>query len=453
MNFQEYVGQKMQQYSEAFDFYMDTGRMPDDMPADDWLCGYMQSVLEDNPQSDSQDLLWHELLKYELMNFIHTLLLLYIPAEQEYRRQYLLLDKFAKSDLNGKRRMWSEVCQTLTDCYTEYEVNVRGYLEQMGQMNEEQKEIALSSLCHDWEKANCDRKERMEKMLFETNKDKWEESVRKHGLCDYRRLKNIEEVYERYPLLRKIVGVLGREKPHNQEEWDRNDLKLRWLTFSNHVRYDEVEELSVGRELEHMVPSELMFLSDESIETVFYYKYAVGELQLLANLSRMKACQKTERRKPPEPRLQMGPFVVGVDTSGSMSGWPERVAKGLLLQLLGMAKRQRRKCYLIAFSVRAEAIDLACPANWNKLKDFLCAGFSGGTDGEQMLRLALDVLQSDKYAMADVLVISDFHFSLPVQNTCSRIKKEQNCGVRFYGLQIGKQPCSYENILDYIWQI
>ena len=36
------VDAKLEEYSEAFDFYMECGEMPPSMPPDDCLAGYMQ---------------------------------------------------------------------------------------------------------------------------------------------------------------------------------------------------------------------------------------------------------------------------------------------------------------------------------------------------------------------------------------------------------------------------
>jgi uncharacterized protein with von Willebrand factor type A (vWA) domain len=47
-----------------------------------------------------------------------------------------------------------------------------------------------------------------------------------------------------------------------------------------------------------------------------------------------------------------------------------------------MAKKQKRNCFLISFSVRARTIDLAKPGAWKKLETFLNDRYSGGTDGD-----------------------------------------------------------------------
>lgn len=58
MDKEEYIDQRVAAYSEAFDFYMDCGQMPDMVPNDDLLSGYMKSVIDANPQLDSQDATW-----------------------------------------------------------------------------------------------------------------------------------------------------------------------------------------------------------------------------------------------------------------------------------------------------------------------------------------------------------------------------------------------------------
>ena len=93
------------------------------------------------------------------------------------------------------------------------------------------------------------------------------------------------------------------------------------------------------------------------------------------------------------------------------------------MQLLRMAKKQKRKCYLITFSVRAKTLDLSRPGSWRKVSSFLDSTFTGGTDGEQMLNAALKMLQTSNFSMADVLIISDFYFSVPQPKTRDKMNK------------------------------
>ena len=109
---------------------------------------------------------------------------------------------------------------------------------------------------------------------------------------------------------------------------------------------------------------------------------------------------------------------------------------------------------MITYSVRARAIDLAHPANWRLLKKFLREGFSGGTDGNEMLRESIATLQSKTYSMADVLIISDFAWYAPGANTLKKMNQEQAKGTKFYGLGINAGNwAGAHKWLDKLWNI
>ena len=84
---------------------------------------------------------------------------------------------------------------------------------------------------------------------------------------------------------------------------------------------------------------------------------------------------------------------------------------------------------------------------------FMRQTFTGGTDGEMMFTAALQALQTETFSMADVLVISDFQFTIPRPQTSRQIQQEQQKDTRFYGLQIGSYHSGYEKILDRMWFI
>lgn len=445
--------QRMQYYSETFDFYMDSEDHPDFEPANDILGQYIQSVVADNPQLDSQNPLWTEILKDDLMRFLQALLSLYEPIEKEHDKQSKMIYAFTKANMNGKRKMWNVVSQTIKQFYAAQEVNIEGYINQMQQMDEESKSMVLSVLAKDWEKANDEYMERIEKEILDKNKNIWECSVRDHGIEDYERVRKIEHVFYRYPALTEIVKIIGREQPENKKEQDDILFKYKPLIVSNHMTFKEVEEITTGRNLSRLVPTEIAFLADSFTESVFYQKFASYKLQLFSNRSKILGQEKTKQQICDKPRLQIGPIIVAVDTSESMYGQPEKIANSLLIQLVRMAKKQRRKCFLITFSVKAQTMDIAHPVNWDKLKDFLDHGFSGGTNGEEMLKIALRVLETETYSLADILIISDFEFSKPIKNTIDKMCEERAMGVRFYGLQIGTASREYDKILDRIWKV
>ena len=136
-----------------------------------------------------------------------------------------------------------------------------------------------------------------------------------------------------------------------------------------------------------------------------------------------------------------------------MDGRASELALAMLYQLLEIARSEKRQCYLITFSVRSQAIDLSQPGEWRRLESFLSNSYTGGTNGEQMLRDAIRQLHTENYSMADVLIISDFAFATPLPATLSAMRAEQHLGTRFYGLKIGRLITPYASVLDKIWTV
>lgn len=88
-------------------------------------------------------------------------------------------------------------------------------------------------------------------------------------------------------------------------------------------------------------------------------------------------------------------MIICIDTSGSMSGRPLEIAKSLLQQLAAIAKKEKRSCFLISFSIRTKTLDLARPSNYYKIDKFFKGSFSGGTNGEEMLMEIFKMLDSE----------------------------------------------------------
>ena len=450
MNNESEISRKLREYDDAFDFYMDRGQMPETVPPDDLLGGFLKQTIDENPQLESQDPVWKELLKEEVMKFLEAMLELFQPIEKAYQREKEYMVVFADADIDQKRKMWREVYGTITKEYAPEEVNIDGYVEQM---KSQDLDAVFASLLSDWDKA-CDELVRKKKVeIIEFNREKWEKGVKEHGNADFKERKKIEKMFFSYPQLVDIVRIIGREQPERNDEYDETVRSYMPILPSPPTPAVEVEQVSLGKDLQHLLPMETAILADKETEDLFYLRYASSLLQLFANKPKQESVLKTEKKRNKKPRLEKGPIIVSLDTSGSMSGRPEKVARCLLLQLLRMAKKQKRKCFLITFSVRAECMDLSRPGSWNRLNRFLNNPFTGGTDGEDMIKNALKMLNTDNYSMADVLIISDFYFPNPRPQTKELMEIEHNKGTRFYGLQIESTVSGYDNVLDKIWKV
>ena len=443
------IEKKLKEYDEAFDFYLDQGRMPDTFDPVDPLAGFMKQTFATNPQLESQDPLWAEILKDEMMKFLEAMLKLYQPITQTYHQEKRRIRLFVESNLAQKRKDWRETYLHILSNYSTDQVNINGYLDQM---KNHDIELVLSSLAKDWNQACEENYRKTLQEVIERHRQNWETHLWNHGTDDYKERRKVEKAFYSNPQLVEIVRIIGREQPQRKDELD--DTVKRYLPIlpSPPRPVTEIEEVALGNDLQHLLPIETALMSDKQTEDLFCLKYASRKLQLFSNKPKNESITKIEQRKITKPRMEKGPIIVSVDTSGSMQGRPEQLAKCLLMQLLRMARKQKRRCFLITFSVRAKCLDLSTPNAWSKLNVFLDEHFTGGTDGKEMLDAALKMLYTAKYAMADVLVISDFEFELPRPATRERMRKEHEKGTRFYGLQIGRYRNPYNEILDRIWK-
>lgn len=455
MKLEDYINSRLALYNEAFDIYLEQGVMPKGIPAGDLLGRYLKSVVDANPQLLCQDYTWREVLKDDLLAFLQKMLMDFVEIERDHQREIEFIRLYQRSDINTQRELWPKVYNILKYHYSTTDVNIDGYVKQFRDYTPQD---VIDSIVADWLRAADGKMGRKEWRLLCSKKDVWERHVRECGNADYRRRKSIENVAFRFPALRDIVEIIGREKQERKDEEDDITYKYVPILVSKPVTTIEVEQVSTGDDLSHIMPTETAILAEPSTEMLFYKKLAEKQLQIFANRPPLIAQEKTEQEHKTKPRLEMGPIIVSIDTSGSMQGYPEKIAKSILMQLLRMAKRKKRKCFVITFSVRAHTLELTHPANWRKVDEFLTDTFCGGTDGEEMLRSAMKALETDDFGMADVLIISDFEFGEPTLETFNNMNIHHAKGTRFYGLRIGKgwsdeSNQAYESILDKTWKV
>ena len=144
-----------------------------------------------------------------------------------------------------------------------------------------------------------------------------------------------------------------------------------------------------------------------------------------------------------------GPVIICVDTSGSMNGTPERVAKTITFALAKKCLDEERKCFLISFSTGIEVQDLSHfekSNGLNVLVQFLRKSFNGGTDASPALEKSLELLSSNDWKNADVLVVSDMVMGSFSAELEARIKAQQKKESTFYSLVIGSS--GNKNVID-----
>ena len=302
------IAEKLQKYDEAFDFYMDRGQLPDSIPQGDLLGGVIRQTVQDNPQLESQDPLWIEILKEELMRFIEAMLKLFQPIEENYRREKALITAqhtfaalemvvkalitaFAAGETNWKRKLWGQVYRTIKFEYKPREVNIDGYVEQM---KNENLDDVFASMIKDWDKACDQRVERLKVLTIRRNEKTWEHHVKEWGFADYEQRKKIERLVYSYPALAEIVRIMGREEPKRDDEMDDTIKRYLPLLPSPLKPAVEIDEVSNGNDLKHVLPVEMAIMADPQTEDFFYLKYATKKLQLFANKPKMESQMKVD---------------------------------------------------------------------------------------------------------------------------------------------------------------
>lgn len=445
--------EKQEYYSTIFDEYLNKQVLPTHAQ-DDVLAKYIKEVLDDpgNRHLCTTDVLWREILKSSLMEFIGQLWPHIKILEEQVEREKGHMSQFLQADIQKKRRMWPALEQFMTQNYSPAEVNLDGYIRLMRE-NRLDKDVIFEALIKDWKQA-CEQRAEIEMIsLLESYRKRFEERVSQGGQMDYQTIKRTEKIVCKYPQLQEIIRCMGREKLVEREDEDLTITRYIPILLAHSKSKEEIEGVRMGNDLNALLPTEVVWLTDPHTEQLFYQKLATSQLQLFASKPPLIQEKKTDKDTRKKPRLQEGPMIICVDTSGSMSGAPENIAKALTMQILQTAKRKQRKCFLITYSVRADILEISQPHHWPKVKNFLKNTFTGGTDGEDMFNAALHALNTKNFAMADVLIISDFEFCIPRKYTRERIIGEQQKGTRFYGLKIGDSYSEYKRILDRMWYI
>jgi uncharacterized protein with von Willebrand factor type A (vWA) domain len=255
--------------------------------------------------------------------------------------------------------------------------------------------------------------------------------------------------------LANMLGKLRKAQIETQEEVYEEKLiyqeEVRDPTLRN-----ELDGVHTGKDLARILPSESVLFSDEETEWHFYKKYSEDKLMQYHFRDRqfIQSTDVLHRSREKNKRKQKGPFIVCVDTSGSMEGEPERLAKILCFGILKMAAKENRPAYLINFSTGIQSIDLRnIASNLGELVRFLRMSFHGGTDVTLALSKTLETLESNTYRDADVLVISDFVMYEIGENVKRKMRRQQqHFDTKFYCLVIGEQANPEQlKVFDQSW--
>lgn len=241
--------------------------------------------------------------------------------------------------------------------------------------------------------------------------------------------------------LRKLARMIGRTGGFDTE---------KGRTFSRASKSD-ITGITIGDDLNSLLPSEIAVLSDVKTQDIFYKNYAEKRLQMFASASFGE--QKKER--------QDGPVIICLDTSSSMNGEPARIARMLTIAVSIYAMRRRRKVMIIKYS-DSHSMETFTKrrTDRSRLTKFLQWTGAGGNSENSMFKdLFGNILPKEpRFDAADILCISDFGWETLSKETREFIRKAKEDGMKFYALAVGAgnwMGFSYEDAISHCdsrWQ-
>lgn len=254
-------------------------------------------------------------------------------------------------------------------------------------------------------------------------------------------LKKYAEVLENDKAVMELAAMLGRYRKSEKEfeEVEIEKVVVRPKFKPRHATKGEVIGIRESDDISSMLPIEAATLLNPATKPIFLKKFAEKKLTTYDFRNQFGDTEKltTKEKELQEKEDGKGPIIICVDTSGSMHGTPEQVAKTICFALTKIALREKRKCYLISFSTKIQTTELSDLQNsLDKLIDFLGMSFNGGTDANPALEKSLEMLETNDYKKADVLMVSDFVMEALSKEVTEKIETAKTNKTRFHSLTI-----------------
>lgn len=268
-------------------------------------------------------------------------------------------------------------------------------------------------------------------------------------------LKEFADLLEKDDSLKELADLIGRhEKEKERFEIElRDKIEIKTDYHPKNAYRGQISGLRLSGEITSALPSELAHFQNSATKVYFSQKLAEKKLLSYAYINQEKnyreELKKEETKKAIKDTEQKGPVIICVDTSGSMNGTPERVAKTITFALAKKCLDEVRKCYLISFSTKIEIQDLSCFSKSNgigKLINFLRKSFNGGTDAGPALVKSLELMKTNEWKNADVLVVSDMIMGDFSETLKADIEAQREKKSKFYSLVIGTS--GNQNVID-----
>lgn len=270
----------------------------------------------------------------------------------------------------------------------------------------------------------------------------WDYSLQALHREYFENLEKYASLFRKNSDLHEILDQIGRI----ELEYGSKKLQL-----SPHSR-SEVHTVTLSGDIQTLLPIETVKLKNPLLKRKFYADMI--EEKLLTYQLRGENWNSDFSGKK-----RKGPVVTLVDTSASMRGAPELLAKAVVLAIARRMLRENRDVKVILFSSKWQTveIDLTDKKRMGKeFLEFLKYTFGGGTDFNTALHSGLKTIKKEKaFQGADLLFLTDGYSELsevPLIREWNEIKVEKKA--RIFSLIIGNYDAGgLDQVSDYTYII
>lgn len=288
---------------------------------------------------------------------------------------------------------------------------------------------------------------------------RWDEMTGLLARREWHEAQRIAETLKQLPELVALIRRLGRAEravqplppppspPPTPSERARRLLGLRVVHTTLPDAPGALRGIRHTGRIAQMLPAEAAMLRHPVLHKLWHARFAEARLLGYDSQAELHDLRPDPSQRPradlapprPEP-LERGPLVLCLDTSGSMRGAPETLAKAVALQALRTAHAERRGCVVIAFGGPGELVERELahtPAGLAALLDLMGQGFDGGTDVQAPIERAIERVHQARWASADLLIVSDGEFGCTPATLARLDEARATLGLRVQGVLVG----------------
>ncbi|USD68304.1 ATPase RavA stimulator ViaA [Vibrio sp. SCSIO 43136] len=270
----------------------------------------------------------------------------------------------------------------------------------------------------------------------------WDMASAKLSKSDLGNIKQYADFLKKNGELQEIARRLGRMASDVDDpslnKAPNEDLKM--VEEQSDEATDDIVGIHESDDLSKLLPNETMFLAYPELEVVFYKHLVDKRLMNYKTQGKRRTLRKVKAQSADNKQVdkEKGPFIICVDASGSMSGFPEQCAKAMAYALMQIALAEERDCFVIIFSTEQITYELTRQDGLREASDFLSYRFHGGTEVEPVLEQSIELMSTDRYRNGDLLVISDFIAPKQPDHILERVEQLKTQSNRFHAICLSK---------------